>query len=234
MASWTPTGTGTSLNRNLTLVQGAEDAAPLLDDKQAICRSDDDTGSVMGIFAPGYTRHQYSEWLLTTVANILDQAIGPPLRRQGQVYKVKHSRNSHAQLAPAREALAMVHTIADDFAAEVATLCAIDVSPRQWAQFLDHHIPTADVKTGQQLQGRALTLADAKRAALTRLYNHDARVAPWAGTAHGVIQAVNTYEHREGTIRGAARPERNMLRAVTGDFGKVDRATMKTLQNVLA
>src|SRR3954452_22689674 len=41
-------------------------------DKQAICRSDDDHGAVMGIFAPGYTKHQYTEWLLSTVANILD------------------------------------------------------------------------------------------------------------------------------------------------------------------
>jgi hypothetical protein len=44
----------------------------VVEDRQAICRSDDDTGAVMGIFAPGYTRHQYAEWLLTTVANILD------------------------------------------------------------------------------------------------------------------------------------------------------------------
>jgi hypothetical protein len=42
------------------------------DDKQAICRSDDATGSVMGIFAPGYSRHQYAEWLFTTVAKILE------------------------------------------------------------------------------------------------------------------------------------------------------------------
>ncbi len=38
--------------------------------RQAICRSDDDT--VMGIFGPGYVRHQYREWLLRTVADLLD------------------------------------------------------------------------------------------------------------------------------------------------------------------
>jgi len=27
---------------------------------------------VLGIFGPGYTRHQYREWLLTTVADVLD------------------------------------------------------------------------------------------------------------------------------------------------------------------
>ncbi len=42
----------------------------VIEDKQAICRDDNDT--LMGIFAPGYAMHQYREWLLTTVANILD------------------------------------------------------------------------------------------------------------------------------------------------------------------
>ncbi len=42
----------------------------LVPDRQAICRSDDH--SVMGIFGPGYIRHQYPEWLLTAVADLLD------------------------------------------------------------------------------------------------------------------------------------------------------------------
>ena len=44
----------------------------MVDGRQAICRSDDSTGAVMGIFGPGYTRHQYREWLLSTVADLLD------------------------------------------------------------------------------------------------------------------------------------------------------------------
>jgi hypothetical protein len=40
--------------------------------KQAISRSDREDGSVMGIFTSGYSMHQYREWLLTTVANVLD------------------------------------------------------------------------------------------------------------------------------------------------------------------
>jgi len=147
----------------------------VVEDRQAICRSDDDT--VMGIFGLGYARHQYREWLLTTVADLLDDdlaissagllrggaiawvevsmpdTITTPegvafrpnllattsfddsiattykrtvtdtvcdntrelaLSEVGQEFKVKHSRNSHAQLGPARQALAMVHTLADD------------------------------------------------------------------------------------------------------------------------
>jgi hypothetical protein len=61
----------------------------------------------------------------------------------------------------------------------------------------------------------------------------DDRVAPWAGTAHGVLEAVNTYEHHEGIHRGATRAECNMLRTVTGAFGDIDRKTWSTLAKVL-
>ena len=265
----------------------------VVEDRQAICRDDNQT--VMGIFAPGYAMHQYREWLLTTVANILDddlsissagllragavawvevsvpESITTPegvvfrpnllattsfdgsiattfkrtvtdvvcdntreaaLAEQGQTFKVKHSRHSHAQLAPARKALAMVHTIADEFAKEVAELCGTSVSLQQWERFLQTYVSRVD-KTGVPLKGRALTLADKKRSVLERLYRYDERVAPWAGTAHGVIQAVNTYEHHESTVRGGQRSERNMLRTITGDFGKVDRNTLNILQTVL-
>jgi len=62
--------------------------------------------------------------------------------------KVKHSRHSGLQLAPARQSLAMVHTLAADFAAEVAALCAIPVNPAQWRGFLDRHVPRTDPSTG--------------------------------------------------------------------------------------
>ncbi len=125
------------------------------------------------------------------------------LSESGQEVKVKHSRNSHAQLGPARQALAMVHTLADDFAAqEVAKLCRVEVTPSQWKAFLDAHIPRVHTTTGLPLAGRSQTMADTKRDGLTTLYRADPRVSPWTGTAHGVLQAVNTYEHHEGVVRG--------------------------------
>ena len=156
----------------------------VLADRQAIARSDDDAGAVLGLFKDGYQMHQYDQWLLTTVADILDdslsissagllkqgaiawvevsvpETITTPegfdfrpnllattsfdgsiattfkrtvtatvcdntrelaLAEHGQDYKVKHSRYSTAKLGEARQALAMVHTLADDFAAEVQT-----------------------------------------------------------------------------------------------------------------
>ena len=262
--------------------------------KQAVCRSDND--AVMGIFASGYAMHQYEDWLLTTVADILDddlsissagllrggavawvevsvpESITTPegvvfrpnllattsfdgstattfkrtvtdvvcdntreiaLAEQGQAFKVKHSRYSHAQLAEAREALAMIYTIADQFAIEVAELCAIPVSDLHWKQFLDTYVSRRSA-SGEPLQGRALAAADRKREGLERLYRRDSRVAPWAGTAHGVIQAVNTYDHHEATVRGSTRVERNMLKTISGDFGRLDREVLTRLQGVMA
>jgi len=196
----------------------------------------------MGIFGPGYTRHQYREWLLTTVANLLDgdlaissaellrggaiarvevsmpDTITTPegvafrpnllattsfdgsiattykrtgtdtvcdntrelaLSERGQEVKVKHSRHSGLQLAPARQALQMVHSLADDFAQEVARLCRMEVTPIQWKAFLDAHIPRVHTTTGLPLTGRSLTTADRKRDTLTTLYRADPRVSPW-------------------------------------------------------
>ena len=47
------------------------------------------------------------------------------------------------------------------------------------------------------------------------------------------MQAVNTYEHHENSVRGGDRAERNMLRTVTGEFGNIDRSTWATLSKIL-
>lgn len=265
------------------------------EDKQAIARSDDHY--VMGIFAQGYEMHQYREWLLTTVANILDDDLGvssagllkkgaiawvevsvpesiktpegvnfrpnllattsfdgsiattfkrtitdtvcdntreAALAEDGQVYKIKHSRYSKVKLMEAREALAIVHSMSEDYQREISQLCAMKVSPKQWQTFIDTYASRNHPVTGKQLTGRSLTMVDKKRDSLKRLYAHDERVAPWAGTAWGVMAAVNTWEHHEKTVRGSERAERNMLRTVTGDFGKTDREVLEHLQVVLA
>lgn len=168
----------------------------------------------------------------TVTDTVCDNIRELALSEAGQEFKVRHSRNSRAQLAPARQALEMVHTLADDFAAEVQQLCNTTVTDAQWTAFLDRHVPRVDERTRRPLEGRALTLADRKRQALQQLYQGDPRVAPWAGTAQGVLQAVNTYEHHEGAVRGD-RVERNNLKTINGDFGQLDRRTWRTLQPLL-
>ncbi len=169
----------------------------------------------------------------TVTDTVCDNTRELALGEAGEQIKIKHSRYSKIKLATARDALAMVHTLADDFGAEVASLCATEVTRAQFAEFVAIVAPVRDDKTGELLTGRGLTLAENKRAALHRLYAHDARVSPWAGTAHGVLQCVNTYEHHENTVRGGERAERNQLRTITGEFGQIDRASWATLSRVL-
>jgi len=82
----------------------------------------------------------------------------------------------------------MVHILAEEFAA----LCATPVSASQWDGFLNQHVPHVDARLGRPLESRALTVADRKHGTLELLYRSDARVCPWLGTAHGVLQNVNT------------------------------------------
>ena len=69
-------------------------------------------------------------------------------------------------------------------------------------------------------------MADGKRDTLHHLYAHDVRVTPWAGTAHSVLQAVNTYAHHHGVVRGDHRAERTQLKTLTGEFAQLDRTTL--------
>jgi phage/plasmid-like protein (TIGR03299 family) len=80
----------------------------------------------------------------TVTDTVCDNTRECALAEKGQAYKVKHSRYSKMKITEARSALAMIHTLADEFAAEIATLCAIEVSNQQWAQFLDAHVPLVD------------------------------------------------------------------------------------------
>ena len=149
-----------------------------------------------------------------------------------QKIKIKHSVNSLNRIADVRAALGIVHQIEEDFAEQVATLCATPVSNKEWGLFLDVHTPLTE--KGEQKTGRGLTLATQERDELTHLWNHDLRVSPWKNTAFGVVQAVNTYTHHIGTVRNASRVERNASRVITGGVDALDNSTLNELVSVLA
>ena len=126
-------------------------------------------------------------------------------------------------------ALAVVHATADDFAAQVRELCAREVTGNQWDRFLTAY---SGADPAVVATGRGATLAANKRDRLAALYRSDSRVAPWAGTAWGVVQAVNTFVQHDQTVRGSSRADRNALRAVTGGVDSLDRSTLETLARV--
>jgi phage/plasmid-like protein (TIGR03299 family) len=172
-----------------------------------------------------------------TVTNVVcDNTMRAALSEKGQQFKVKHTKSSKLKLAEARDAVSIVYSIADDFQAEVKRLCEITVSDKEWAKFLDAHAPLPEKVVGRPLtrgEKMSLTRVENTRDTFAKLWNHDNRVTPWKGTAWGVVQAVNTFEHHEGSIKGGNRPERNLLLAAKGKWDDLDHDTLATLGKTL-
>ena len=128
----------------------------------------------------------------------------------------------------------MVHTLADDFAQEVARLCCVEVTQSRWEAFLDAHIPRVHTTTGLPLTGRSQTMADTKRTASPRSTGPtpECRPGPALPTA-SYRPSPPASTTTEGVVRGGSRAERNSLKTITGDFGRLDRQSWHTLQPLL-
>lgn len=163
---------------------------------------------------------------------VCDNTLSAALNETGAArVKIKHSSKSIGRLSEVRDALGLVHKVTDDFSAQVASLCATEVSDRAWAEFLKLHVgvPADDAPA------RTKTIARNKWDALRSLYSNDLRVSPWKGTAFGVVQAVNTYEHHLVKPRNDVKAgERNQLRTITGKVDALDQDTLTTLHKALA
>ena len=154
---------------------------------------------------------------------VCDNTLSAALSEGGQTLKVKHTRYSGLRIKDAREALAIVHTMADDFAAEVARLTAVKVDTNAWEKILDLVVPEAPVTATKRSQ----SLAENKRAEIINLYRQDERCAPWAGTAFGVLQTFNTWQHHVASMKGdKTRAQRNYERAITNVGDTFDRSIL--------
>lgn len=160
---------------------------------------------------------------------VCDNTMSMALSEEGQVFKLKHTKYSNLKLQDARDALAIVHTISEDFAAQVKALCEVDVTDKQFGQVMDITVNLPEE------EGRGRTVAEKKRAQLVNLWYTDERVNPWKNTAYGVLQAFNTWEHHyKGVRKGLHRGQKNMASALDGTTAAADTATLGALQKVLA
>jgi phage/plasmid-like protein (TIGR03299 family) len=199
----------------------------------------EDTLNVQGIaFRPHLTAATSFDGSLSTTYGtgvqlvVCDNTLSAALGSFTGRVKIRHSVNSLSRIDDARDALGILEAVGAAFTAQVEELLTVKVTDKQFQAFLDAHTELTDEK--REKGGASLTLALNKQDGLRRLWNTDDRVAPWAGTAFGVVQAVNTYTHHEGTVRNVSRVERNMDRVIIGGVDKMDAATLSTLQAVLA
>ena len=254
-------------------------------DRKAIVHGE--TNEIFNIFKDGYQVHQYNEWLVQNLANIIDDeiAIGSAgllkeggvawvslempesievvegfkvrprllattshngtlattykkvstfvvcdnthamaMAEDGEQFKARHSKYSAMKIQSARDALGIVHKMTDDIVAEITRLSEWKVTDEQFAKVLNTIVP---VPTDPEMK-TAITRAENKRWSIKDLYANDARVAPWKGSALGVLQAYNTYNHHKaGTDK--SRVERNMLNAINGTTGTADRKVLAVL-----
>lgn len=159
---------------------------------------------------------------------VCDNTFNGFMREDGDIYRVKHTRNSAFNLLTAADTFNTLSLIAETVTADIEKLLSVDVSEVQWQKFVEAHAPIAD-----DASKRAVTMAENQRGKLTQLWRTDIRVAPWAGTAWGVVQAVNTYNEHMSIVKNADPFERKMVRAVKGQVGKDDANTVKTLSGVI-
>lgn len=261
-------------------------------DRKFIVRSDDN--SVMGIFKSGYTIHQYGEWLVDAVANIIDDsnlAIGQAgllkggavawvsvelpenvetpqgftvrpqllattshdgslatthkmtntvvvcdntlsmgLSERSGTHRTRHSKHSSFKIQGVRDAIGIVHTMADDIMAEIAALTSQEVTDKQFAEIVNRLVPVGEVGSTTE---SARTKMGNKQDNLFNLWNTSDMVSPWKNTALGVVQAFNTYKHHlSGTDKN--RAQRNLQDAVMGKTDDYDTQVRNALDIVLA
>jgi phage/plasmid-like protein (TIGR03299 family) len=270
-------------------VQVGEGKYNVVPNRVAIVRSD--TKDVLGVVSPSYEPHQYDEWLLTSVSNIIDDSLvigsagllkegsiawvqiempenckvadvefrpnllattsfngsiattykrtvtvvvcdntrNSALKESGQEISIRHTSKSMLRLGDARSALGIVHRMADDFRKELEQLLSMKVSDNQFTNFVNKHLPIKDEESQQAISRAANT-----RLEFHNLWQNDMRVAPWRGTAFGVLQAVNTHrQHMRPTRGDTVVVERTMVDSLTGKTEIHDKKATQLLYSIL-
>lgn len=150
--------------------------------------------------------------------------------------KIKHTKYSAGKLTEVANALGLLNVASDNFAAEVALLCAQPVTDAQWHEFVKVIAPITD-----DTKKAGVTRAEALRELLTSLYVGDPRCEQWHGTAFGALQAVNVFDLWERGTRGAAdgldkmvKADRVRREAITGKLDTREQERANALALILA
>ena len=161
-------------------------------------------------------------------ATVCDNTLNVAYGETGQRISWRHTKGSIMRIKDAAEALGIILNEAAQFEADIQDLLMWPVTPKVFSRFLDEMIPEKDKDTGQYLTGAALTRVERRREEMAGMWNGDPRVAPWNGTALGILQLSNTWQHHKTGITKATnhRVEKNMLGAISG---KTDAEDLKTL-----
>lgn len=172
-------------------------------------------------------------WFTGVDAAVCDNTF--EMARQGAQTRVtrKHTRNSLCSLAEAKSTLGLTLKAGEDFAAQAEELMNTEVTDADYAAWKDIMVPMPAPKSADK-PGRGYTIAENKREGLDALWLHDPKVAPWNGTAFGILQLDNTWRQWERTVQAAdgGRMERNLLNLTKGITADEDAKALSALKSV--
>lgn len=145
-------------------------------------------------------------------------------------WSTRHTKNSAMKIGEARKAIDLFFSSFDEMAAEMEKLMNVQVSEKHFGKILDYLFPI-DGTVAQRGATRRQNVKDA----ISGLYHHDNRCSPWAGTAFGVVQTVNTFHHHLAPVwKSNDRVDRQAANLVTGETEKVDAKTIEAINAIFA
>jgi phage/plasmid-like protein (TIGR03299 family) len=156
-------------------------------------------------------------------------SLGINTRVSGAV--VRHTLNRRDGMQAAVSAMGVVTDFGKAMSHRLDVLAGTTVTDAQWEKFLDVHYGELPKESGTS---RTVQLKN--REGLTNLYAGDPMVAPWCGTALGVVQAVNTQARHHVKNVGRAVTvdpmDRHLTRILDGHYADVDKSTINEINTV--
>lgn len=134
------------------------------------------------------------------------------------VWSASHTASIHDRAEQAKQNLRLTNSFYDKFELEVQRLIDLTVSEISFEHILQEVVPDPQPDAGK-VSERKLENALTRRGEIRKLYHKDLRVAPFAGTGWGVMQAFSTYDLWGGRVQGGEdkRFERQATRVIAGD-----------------
>ena len=162
-------------------------------------------------------------------APVCDNTLFAGLRTDGAQSRTRHSKHSATRIQGIRDAMDIVFGMGEDIVAEIERLGAITVTDREWDAIVNRIVPIGMIGDVPQ---SAISKMENKQEIIRQMYRNDPMVAPWAGSALGVLQAFNTYTHHVSGKDGN-RAERNAMSAINGKIQQADAQVLQVINELV-
>lgn len=150
--------------------------------------------------------------------------------------RTRQTKRQSAEIHTSRHAIALgLEKQKDEMDKAIKALADTVVSDEVWSAYVQELFPITDAT-----KPAGITRAENNRGRLTELWNTDARVTPWHGSALGALQAANVFDLWERGTRGAngdqvgAAGHRMWDDLLSGSLVKQENTNAEALVKVLA